>query len=637
MELNAAEHASQSTSGTSSSVNPSYHLGDVTSRKNRFESFDVTDLFSEHDRNDLMKVFHDDDDDEEEEIAAAHRKTTPPLQTSSNPRPIPTSTAETAGAAPNVTSAPSSYGSSGSAFMTSVLNATASSSAHPLSHTPPYYHPPPNKPALKRPRSGSVSGRLRSASEYLEERGLLDPNTKGIIKDLIIIGDEELQFALDNYEDYNNPAYLEQMIQNGALQNRLPQDLDLLGDLDLDFLTMDDSATHQHVDILQQQQHPDDEGGGDMADTYHDHDREDEEEGSYDQEEEEDDDDGDEEDDYHRDLAPTIVEGAHQLQLLHQGPLSHKQLPNKVSPLYNEHTDDGIGELEFGSGDFVNSRASPVEMSDHDHRMRSNSLFSALLNDTSTASGQSRYSTRQRSAEKKEAMHREKAASTLLATELPYGQWLDRGLDGCSIATANSSVKGNNRRKSTGGGGIEIRKPKPKSVTNVAASATSNSKLTPASRRKSVPTPVVSGLTMLLEADAKKREKEALKEQKKKERLEKKEKKQSEKKKEEDEEKYQHVPGSGRPRSLSDPLLHFSLDADGMQQCERPDGWIGAYSPSSRAVRIARFLEKRTQRVWTKSVKYDVRKNFADSRLRVKGRFVKKEEESLMRELMSLT
>ncbi len=31
--------------------------------------------------------------------------------------------------------------------------------------------------------------------------------------------------------------------------------------------------------------------------------------------------------------------------------------------------------------------------------------------------------------------------------------------------------------------------------------------------------------------------------------------------------------------------------------------------------------------MWTKKVKYDVRKNFADSRIRIKGRFVKKDEE----------
>jgi hypothetical protein len=47
-------------------------------------------------------------------------------------------------------------------------------------------------------------------------------------------------------------------------------------------------------------------------------------------------------------------------------------------------------------------------------------------------------------------------------------------------------------------------------------------------------------------------------------------------------------------------------------------GFIGAYSPESRRERVERFLEKRNRRVWTKKVKYDVRKNFADSRLRVK-------------------
>lgn len=65
--------------------------------------------------------------------------------------------------------------------------------------------------------------------------------------------------------------------------------------------------------------------------------------------------------------------------------------------------------------------------------------------------------------------------------------------------------------------------------------------------------------------------------------------------------------------------------------------FVGAYSPESRRKRIQKFLDKRQKRVWTKKVKYDVRKNFADSRLRVKGRFVKKEDEQLLRELLSMT
>jgi hypothetical protein len=59
--------------------------------------------------------------------------------------------------------------------------------------------------------------------------------------------------------------------------------------------------------------------------------------------------------------------------------------------------------------------------------------------------------------------------------------------------------------------------------------------------------------------------------------------------------------------------------------------FIGVYSAEARKQRIERFLEKRNRRVWTKRVKYDVRKNFADSRIRVKGRFVKKEDEDLLR------
>jgi CCT motif len=66
------------------------------------------------------------------------------------------------------------------------------------------------------------------------------------------------------------------------------------------------------------------------------------------------------------------------------------------------------------------------------------------------------------------------------------------------------------------------------------------------------------------------------------------------------------------------------------------NGPVGAYSPNGRKKRIERFMEKRKHRVWTKTVKYDVRKNFADTRMRVKGRFVKKDDEALLREVMAL-
>ena len=116
-------------------------------------------------------------------------------------------------------------------------------------------------------------------------------------------------------------------------------------------------------------------------------------------------------------------------------------------------------------------------------------------------------------------------------------------------------------------------------------------------------------------AEEKRREKQEKKEQKEREKQEKREKREQAKlekqKKAEMDEKEEYQPGSGRPRSMSDPNLRSSYDVHGLLQVERPDGWIGAYSPESRKVRIARFMEKRNHRVWTKTVKYDVRKNFA--------------------------
>ncbi|CAN0455266.1 unnamed protein product [Hapterophycus canaliculatus] len=78
------------------------------------------------------------------------------------------------------------------------------------------------------------------------------------------------------------------------------------------------------------------------------------------------------------------------------------------------------------------------------------------------------------------------------------------------------------------------------------------------------------------------------------------------------------------------PRIGVSGGADGGEK-----KFVGAYSPEARRQRIERFLQKREKRVWTKMVKYDVRKNFADTRMRVKGRFVKKEDEALLREVMA--
>jgi hypothetical protein len=86
------------------------------------------------------------------------------------------------------------------------------------------------------------------------------------------------------------------------------------------------------------------------------------------------------------------------------------------------------------------------------------------------------------------------------------------------------------------------------------------------------------------------------------------------------------------------PQVRETVLTDGISMPLVPaiPGWVGAYPHEARVRRVAQFLEKRSRRVWEKTVKYDVRKSFADSRLRVKGRFVKKEDEALLRDFCQL-
>lgn len=420
-----------------------------------------------------------------------------PGVTMSDPVPIQTSALPS-----QPTSQPSSYGSSGSAFLSSVLN-PAGSSYGQISHTPPTASSYEVSHFGKRARSGSVSGRLLSASDYLERKGLLDRQTKGILKDLLIIGDEELQNALDRYEG-GDPSMLEKMISSGALQERLPKDLDLLGDLDLDFLNVNDDGIT-----------PMDDGDMGMLQDYA---------GSS--------------------MGKVGGDG--------RPPLSSTAMAQPSSTV----SYDGIGDIHFGDLDnfqgdrSISSRepsapASPtdhVPMSDYERRMRSNSLFSALLNDPKSNASQVG-----------EAVN-----------DPQYGRWMDRYLD-------------------------------PPVVSNPVP--------VPSAPRPAVPRPAASsaggGIGASLEAERKRREKEEKKEQRAKERQERKQKKEK-KKVEDDAMVEEHVPGSGRPRSLSDPNLQSSLDENGLRTVERPDGWVGAYSPDSRALRIKRFLEKRNHRVWSK-------------------------------------
>ena len=55
------------------------------------------------------------------------------------------------------------------------------------------------------------------------------------------------------------------------------------------------------------------------------------------------------------------------------------------------------------------------------------------------------------------------------------------------------------------------------------------------------------------------------------------------------------------------------------------EGRIGIYMPVERQYIVERYMAKRGRRVWAKKIRYNCRKNLADRRIRVKGRFVKAE------------
>jgi CCT motif len=601
----------------------------------------------------------------------------------------------------------SSFGSSGSGFMTSVLNTThqqqqqqqQQQSSLLLSHTPPTTLASSYEVSHfgKRARSGSVSGRLRSASEYLETKGLLDPTTKGILKDLIIIGDEVLQRALDQYESSGDATALEEMIRSGALQERLPQDLDLLGDLDLDFLTVQDHG-YNGVGVDDR-----DATGAAHAGL------------------------GDE----NIEALPEHVVGS--AIAAHPGMLlaAAHALQSDGIPMLK---DDGIGELDF-AGDFVDDHqptpsgdaigsssvtttssymeqqshqrqhrqqklppsmaSSPQTLTDYERRNRSNSLFTALWNTTTNPEcaldeeGTTSTTITADGGESIASMSQQQQSQQ--NQQQQYGSWMqgyqhatadidltiggDSLTGGVSPPTLGQGVKPQHATSSSiqvqGQDQQQQQQQQQQGIRiGPAPTKTGNPRGRPSNASKANKQKKEGGLgASLLEAERKRKEKEerkALREQKK---LEKKEKKQKKKdtavaaaggfdvkmldadedglecslSQEDDDDgelsnmMTMHIPGSGRPRSLSDPNLRCNITDDGFRHVERPDGWVGAYSPDSRKVRISRFMEKRNHRTWTKSVKYDVRKNFADSRLRVKGRFVKKEDEVLMRELMSLT
>lgn len=60
---------------------------------------------------------------------------------------------------------------------------------------------------------------------------------------------------------------------------------------------------------------------------------------------------------------------------------------------------------------------------------------------------------------------------------------------------------------------------------------------------------------------------------------------------------------------------------------------IGTLTYEERQLKLKRYREKKKNRVWSKKINYNCRKKVAEGRLRVKGRFVTKEQALVLQKL----
>ena len=79
--------------------------------------------------------------------------------------------------------------------------------------------------------------------------------------------------------------------------------------------------------------------------------------------------------------------------------------------------------------------------------------------------------------------------------------------------------------------------------------------------------------------------------------------------------------------NVSDALVNI-CDPVYMMESNKTEGRVGTYTKEERKMIIEKFRAKKQRRVWRKTIKYDCRKRLADTRPRVKGRFISRDEEA---------
>ncbi|GBG25944.1 Zinc finger protein CONSTANS [Hondaea fermentalgiana] len=450
-------------------------------------------------------------------------------------------------------------------------------------------------PKMKRPRSGSISNRLRSASVLCEQNNL-DKDAKGALKDLIIRDDPDLRPLMARIEA-GDSTVLREMIDAGTLRLGGQHSDDLLGedgDLNLDFLNVGDVdvgsvASDQRDDLLLGDDEED--GGGQFEFSFN-----------------------DENDDF----SPGNLSGTVPMPYK-QEPRSRRPVPrpsslvapdvkpipvNSAAGQRDRGMSFGAPLMEvFGMDMFDDPNAPHVPYSPMSHSpsrsmgsvgsgaLQSGSGPNYLMRPGSNLSGSNMLN---------RPLHRDSIGcvedilannsagrgpnsygssgfpgfDSLDASDM-IGEGGNERLSSLSSLSSFSALRSGGRTARTRSGGIATLPPQP----HQSQYDTRNRGRVPgrpgeAQAKASAPVPIEQP-----------------------------------------------------------PAFVYKPDPANINQT----GFVGGYSPDSRRRRIEKFLQKRQNRVWMKKVKYDVRKNFADSRLRVKGRFVRKEDEQMLRELVAMT
>jgi hypothetical protein len=468
----------------------------------------------------------------------------------------------------------------------------------PLSHTPPSMPIGSlEAPSSKRPRSGSISGRLRSASDLCED-GTINQNQKGLVKDMIISGDSNMAHALEEYEK-GNPRPIRKLLTSNAFNRR--SSIDLVAELgieqmDINMFDFDEGAGLDGTE--------NDAFGDDLDDmmpfTFYD--------------------------------DPAIGT---------RGQSQSFSIPNDI-----DHNNNNNNSSKTNNNNNYNSNNNNKERRKSNRERTFSQIFDApgtggdnlfgelgddAVNDFRTGhafsidGGEDGYGGLDFYGTSPTSKNRSQSFRSSSGSVSSYNAPGSRKNSTIGITKSSSSNSSNTSKSYKAKSTAALSKSKSSSKYSKSLSSKSKSSISSSSyanKHKSSGLKKSSGYSSNNNNNNNNAKKETSSSS-----------------------YYSSKDSSGNglssysSSSNSSNLGSKPVAIPGRSSNKNDDGSnkIGIYSPESRRLRIQRFMEKRKRRIWTKRVKYDVRKNFADSRLRVKGRFVKKEDEELLRELMNMT